>query len=106
MKTKRPNSRQFSHLGATLEKTLKPFRDRYGKGEFREIWIYWPDAVGAEIAKHAKPLSFRDGALIVSVANSSWMQHLQYLKEEIRERLNLAHGTEIVKDIRFKIGVL
>lgn len=106
MGTKRPNNQRFSHIGTTLEKTMKPFRNRYGKGEFREIWVYWPEAVGAEIAKNAKPLSFRDGCLIVSVANSSWIQHLQYLKEDIRERLNQAHGTAIVQDIRFRIGVL
>lgn len=106
MKTKRAGNSHFSHIGSTLEKTLEPFRDRYGKGEFRELWTYWPDAVGAAIAEHAKPLSFRDGCLIVSVANSTWMQHLQFLKEEIRERLNQAHGTAIVEDIRFKIGVV
>ncbi|MDL2286481.1 DUF721 domain-containing protein [Desulfococcaceae bacterium OttesenSCG-928-F15] len=106
MKAKRPNNRQFSPLGPALEKTLKPFRDRYGKGEFRELWMAWPEAVGPEIAKNTKPLSFRDGCLLVSVANSSWMQHLQYHKEVIRERMNSAHGTKIIQDIRFKIGAL
>jgi len=42
--------------------------------------------------------------LAVRVSSAAWMQELQFMKEEIRERLNARLGAELVRDIYFVSG--
>lgn len=104
MASQRPQNKRFTHISTALDQTLEPFRSRYGKGDFREIWRCWETTVGPEIAKNAKPVSFRNGCLTVSVTHSAWMQHLQYLKNDMMERINLTLGSPLIQDIRLRIG--
>lgn len=69
-----------------------------------DIWSFWNDEVGEGIARRAQPARFRNGILFVSVATHSWMQELQFLKEDIRGRLNARLGAALVRDIFFISG--
>jgi predicted nucleic acid-binding Zn ribbon protein len=66
--------------------------------------VLWEEAVGGNIARRAKAVSVRNEILFVVVQNSAWLQELSLLKEGIIEKVNSAVGTEIVKDIVFRIG--
>lgn len=68
------------------------------------IWEAWDTVVGPQIAGHARPSTMRDGVLTVLVASAPWMQQLNFLKGEIRERLNSHLGAELVRDIYLKAG--
>jgi hypothetical protein len=68
------------------------------------IWEAWDKVVGAQIAAQARPSTIRDGVLTVLVASAPWMQQLNFLKGEIRERLNSHLGTKVVRDIYLKAG--
>jgi hypothetical protein len=68
------------------------------------IWSFWSDEVGAGIARRAQPAGFRNGILFVTVATHSWMQELQFMKDQIRDRLNLRLGAHLVRDIFFVSG--
>jgi len=68
------------------------------------IWTFWDDAVGDGIARRAQPTRFRNGILFVTVATHSWMQELQFMKEEIRDRLNTRLAASLVRDIFFVVG--
>jgi hypothetical protein len=68
------------------------------------IWEAWDKVVGAQIAAQARPSTIRDGVLTVLVASAPWMQQLNFLKVEIRERLNNHLGTELIRDIYLKAG--
>jgi len=68
------------------------------------IWQAWDQVVGASIAAQARPSSMRDGILTVLVASAPWMQQLNFLKGEIRERLNSHLGANLVQDIYLKAG--
>lgn len=68
------------------------------------IWTFWDDEVGASIAARAQPTHFRNGILSVTVATHSWIQELQFMKEEIRARLNARLEANLVRDIFFVIG--
>ena len=68
------------------------------------IWTFWNDEVGAGIARRAQPARFRNGILFVTVATHSWMQELQFMKDDIRERLNTRLGANLVHDIFFVSG--
>ena len=78
-----------------------PVRKRLEEGR---IWLVWDDAVGAQIAAKARPVSMRDGMLTVAVANSPWMQQLTFLKQGIIDKLNEQLGYELVRDIFLKAG--
>lgn len=70
------------------------------------VWVFWEDVVGAAVAARAQPASFRDGVLSVRVGGAAWMQELQFMKEEVRERLNARLGAELIRDIYFVSGVV
>jgi hypothetical protein len=94
---------QIEKLGAVLEKSLKRL-DLSGRlGEYG-IWPIWNETVGPTIARNAQPEKIRHGTLFVKVSSPMWMQQLQYMKEEIAEKLNQNLGKEIVKNIFFFVG--
>lgn len=66
----------------------------------------WNTAVGPRIARHTRPKRFHDHTLWVSVDNSVWMQQLQFLEAQIKEKLNQLVGSAEVEKIRFQIGEL
>jgi hypothetical protein len=68
------------------------------------IWQVWQNAVGAQIASRAKPVAIRNGVLTVVVSSSPWLQQLNFLKAELRDKLNTAIGEELVMDIYLKAG--
>ena len=63
------------------------------------VWTHWDAVVGATLARHARPERFRRGVLIVAVDSPEWMQELQFLKHELRERLNARLGRTAVRDV-------
>jgi hypothetical protein len=70
------------------------------------LWAYWEEEVGASIARRARPARFRNGILFVNVTTHAWLQELQFMKEDIRERLNRRVGAALVRDIFFASGTL
>jgi hypothetical protein len=68
------------------------------------IWTFWNNEVGSHIARRAQPLRFRNGILFVTVSAHSWMQELQFMKDDLRERLNARLATPLVRDIYFVSG--
>ncbi len=70
------------------------------------LWNFWNDEVGETIARRAQPARFRNGILFVTVATHSWMQELQFLKDSLRDRLNVRLGANLVQDIFFVSGVV
>ncbi len=94
--------------------SLTPLKDVLGS-LFREgglpfdlddvrIWQVWEDAVGAVVARHARPSWIKDRRLRVTVSDPVWLQELRFQEQEIRERLNERLGKEIVKKIEFRMG--
>jgi len=70
------------------------------------VWTFWADAVGPAVAAHAEPASFRDGVLSVRVAGAAWMQELQFMQQELRERLNERLGAPLIRDVYFVSGAV
>jgi predicted nucleic acid-binding Zn ribbon protein len=63
------------------------------------IWTEWSDVVGPTIARHARPRRLRRGVLLVEVDGTEWMHELQYLKGDLRTRLNARLGRAAVRDL-------
>jgi len=60
----------------------------------------WPQVVGPQLARHARAVSFRDGALVVEVEGSAWMQEIGFLKRDLVRRINQHLGVDCVRDVR------
>jgi hypothetical protein len=94
----RPNS-----IGEVLERIFQRIDPPDRRGIYR-IWSFWADEVGEAIAARAQPAGYHGGILSVRVSSHTWMQELQFMKEDIRQRLNARLGREQIRDIYFVAG--
>jgi predicted nucleic acid-binding Zn ribbon protein len=70
-----------------------------------QIHFLWPQIVGADIARHAQPVSLRKGLLIVAVDHPVWLQELsRYHKSLLLQKVHERLGKNTVRDIVFRIG--
>lgn len=67
------------------------------------VFAVWNEAVG-ELAAHARPVAISGGRLVVAVADNVWMQQLQFMKDEVRGKLNRLLGASLVKEVRFRLA--
>ncbi len=72
-----------------------------GKVEENYAIVYWDSVVGKEISEHTVPFKVAKGILFVRVEDNVWRYELQFLKNEIIEKLNRKIGKKIVNDIKF-----
>jgi predicted nucleic acid-binding Zn ribbon protein len=98
-------SRRVTRAGQVLD-------DLVDRLEFRErlrehgVWNVWREVVGDLLASKAEPVRIEDGKLFVRVANSAWMQELQFLTDDIRRRLNHRLGAPIVRQLFLILGAV
>jgi predicted nucleic acid-binding Zn ribbon protein len=70
-----------------------------------QVFYLWPEIVGAENARHAHPVSLRNGQLVVAVDHPMWLQELsRYHKSFILQKVQARIGKKAVRDICFRIG--
>ena len=93
------------HIGVILEQL---FRDQDWERHLQAslLLLRWQELVGFQIAKHAQPEFIKDGVLQVRVENSVWLNHLLFLREELRQKLNRKLSPQEIKGIRFRQGPL
>ena len=60
----------------------------------------WPDAVGPQVARHARAVSFHEGTVVVEVEGSAWLQELSILKRDLVRQLNRHLGSQHVRELR------
>lgn len=64
----------------------------------------WKRAVGPQIARQTEPCRLRQGVLYVTVTTPAWMQQLQYMNDEILEKVNSLEPEQKIAKIRYSIG--
>jgi predicted nucleic acid-binding Zn ribbon protein len=90
--------RELTTLGEALRAALSRLPSGAELASF-PIWTEWNDVVGATIARHARPRRLRRGVLVVDVDGVEWMHELQYLKADLRARLNERLGRTVVREV-------
>jgi len=68
--------------------------------------LRWPDMMGPKIAEQSEPESLKNGVLTVRVENPAWLHHLNFLREELLQRLSKQLPSVKIKEIRFRQGPL
>jgi predicted nucleic acid-binding Zn ribbon protein len=85
-------------LGDALHAALARLPDAARLADYA-LWVHWDDVVGPTLARHARPERLKRGVLFVAVDSPEWMQELQFLKHDLRERLNARLGRSVVRDV-------
>jgi len=67
------------------------------------LYSGWSDAVGETVAAHARPVSLRDGVLVVQVEESAWATQLRFLEADILGRLEQSAGMSVAERIEVRV---
>jgi predicted nucleic acid-binding Zn ribbon protein len=57
----------------------------------------WSEIAGDAVAAHARPLTLRDGVLVVAVDQPIWRTQLGFLEADVRRRVREVTGIEITE---------
>ena len=68
------------------------------------VWAKWDAVVGPTLAAHARPRRLQRGILLIAVDSPEWMVELQFLKHDLRQRLNTALGRSVIRDVFLVLG--
>jgi predicted nucleic acid-binding Zn ribbon protein len=99
----RKRKAKFVHIGSIIDDVIKNYR-RESDAELIQVWNVWDGVVGDVIAQNARPAAFKGRILLVHVSSSTWVHQLQFLKEEMIDKLNTALGKILIEDLKFRIG--
>lgn len=82
-----PASNSPTNLGSLLTSVFrqKDWQRRLG---LHQVFLFWADVVGTEIAKHAEPQVIKGDTLWLAVSDSIWMQQLQFERHHILTLVN------------------
>jgi len=105
MSSSRPPQRRALRAASILEELLEQRGMDQKLREYR-AWQVWEQVVGAQIARHARPLRLREGVLEVRVDQPIWMQQLQLMAPQILAKLNRVLGEELIRSIFWRRGKL
>lgn len=97
--------RRPEHIGSILKQL---FRDQKWENNIESSLplLRWQEIVGSQLARQTQPEFLKDGVLQVRVENSVWLNHLRFLGEELRQKLNEALPSLKIEELRFRQGTL
>jgi predicted nucleic acid-binding Zn ribbon protein len=75
-----------------------------GSARIMQLVAGWEAAVGADVARHCRPLQFRDDLLEVEVDSSVWCQQLKLQEPQLIASLSEALGDVAPKQMRFRLS--
>ncbi|HEX2039671.1 MAG TPA: DUF721 domain-containing protein [Acidimicrobiales bacterium] len=64
----------------------------------------WADVVGPDVAAHARPLSLKEGTLVVVVDDPTWASQLRWLGADLLRRLAEAAGSPVADRLEVRVG--
>lgn len=68
-----------------------------------QIWKVWEDTVGELIARNARPTWIKNGRLKVHVEDPIWLQELEFIGPDIKDRINQKLGRIAIENIEFRL---
>jgi hypothetical protein len=70
----------------------------------RHLVDIWRRAVGPQIAAQTYPHTLKRGSLYVRVSAPVWLHQLQFMKEEILDKIRELSSREVIRTLFFTIG--
>ena len=90
-------------LSSVLEELFKKKTNLGNIYLLLQIKRKWKNLMGGEISKSAVPVKLKNQQLFLSVPDSSHIQEMQFIKEDIKEKLNESFPEMKIKKINLKI---
>ena len=87
-------------LQALFENGKSPLSDQFLRWK---IWKRWQDLVGPSISAVSEPVGLSRGTLYIWVKNSTWMQQLIFMNDQVRDTINKKLGSYTVKEVRWTL---
>jgi predicted nucleic acid-binding Zn ribbon protein len=81
-------------ISASLDEVVRSLRGP-GRREVGGVFGRWEEAVGPQVAAHARPVRLDGGVLVVEVDEPAWATQITLLSNTIRERLMTVTGVEV-----------
>ena len=73
------------------------------KTRLAAVQAVWAEAVGERVAAAARPVSERDGAVIVACSDPVWTQELDLMQERLLAVLRDRLGDDAPRSLRFRV---
>ena len=87
-----------------LEDIFKNKKSGLSDGYFLcQLVSFWKDIAGESIAKTGQPVKVTKQELTISLPSSCHLQEMQFVKEDLREKINKLFPHRRIKRIRLKI---
>jgi predicted nucleic acid-binding Zn ribbon protein len=81
-------------LSTSLDAVVRGLRGP-GRREVGGVFGRWDEAVGEQVAAHARPLRLDEGVLVVEVDDPAWATQMTFLAATVRERLAAVAGVTV-----------
>ena len=94
-----PDPRDPQLFGDVLQRLMRQRGWEKPKAE-ATVFGAWEKVVGADIAKHSRPVKLDDGVLTVEAESTAWATQLRLLAPTILARLRAAVGGDVVTRLR------
>ena len=65
------------------------------------LFATWPQIVGADVAKHAEPISIVEGTLLVQCSSTAWATQLTLAQHDILATIRASAPGALVESLRF-----
>ena len=93
-----------SHVRRVVDALIGKLEQRTVK-RANAVLVAWMEATGEEEKCHAKPVSMRNGVLMVIVENAPWLYKFTLEKRILLKKINNVYtGRKKIEEIRFRIG--
>lgn len=67
------------------------------------LFEQWDDLAGSRLAPHTRPVSLRDGVLVVGVEDPVWVSQVRFGAPELLERLRARLGGVRVDSVEVRV---
>lgn len=74
------------------------------KNDINTIAEEWKNIAGKEMFRHTKPVSLKQGNLLVIVDESAWFYQVSFMKNDLLTALKKKLEPNKIKNIYFRIG--
>lgn len=93
---------KLTSLKEVLPEVLKKL-DLLDKLLEKEVIFRWKEIMGEDFPSQIKPIDLVNKILYLKVPSAEWKTELNYLKDELINKINEKMGGKIVEDIKISI---
>ncbi len=92
-------------VGASLDRLLGLLRVP-STGLLDTVFGRWDEVVGADLARHVRPVSIDGDELVVVATDAAWASEVRWLEGEVLARLAEVSGSDRIRRVSVRVGTV